>query len=167
MPHWCKADANPTTTINSQSTLSAIKLFALTAYFGSPMPTISNPHRTHLFCYEQFYYQAYRWMFFYYFHTLSSSQTCATMPHDAENFRHILHRCITPWQKIPFLFTNQSTTTLHSSHVIRASPKSSHYFGTHEPSSLLGIIFLHHFAVLSFVILKFLLWISLYSVHRL
>ena len=57
-------------------------------------------------------------------------------------------------------------TILHSSHVMCATPKSSHSFGTHEPSLLLGTIFLRQFVGLSSVILKFLLWISLYSVHE-
>ena len=157
MPHWCKADANRTTTINSQSTLQAIKLFALTAYFGSPMPTISSPHHTHLFCCENFADKPIVEYSPTIFQTLILLQPRTIMPRDAENFHHVLHRCITPWQKIPFFICISSTTIIYGSHVIRASPKSSHYFGTHEPSSLLGIIFLHHFAVLSFVILKFLL----------
>lgn len=114
----------------------------------------------------KFCYQAYRWMFFYHFHILTSLQVYATMSHNAENFRHVFHRCITSWQKIPFFVYSQSTTTIHSSHVMRTPPKSSHSFGAHEPSLLLGTIFLHHFAGLSLVILRFLLWISLYSVHE-
>lgn len=104
-------------------------------------------------------YKAYRWIFSYYFHTLISLQPRTIMSRDAENFHHVLHRCITPWQKIPFFICISSTTIIYGSHVIRASPKSSHYFGTYEPSLLLRAIFSHHFARLSYVILKFLLWI--------
>lgn len=124
------------------------RIFWLTnAYYFWP-----SSHPSAWLC--KFCYQAYRWIFFYYFHTLSSSQTYATMPHDAENFRHVLHRCIAPWQKIPFFGYDQSTVAIHSSHVMRTSPKSSHYFGTYEPSLLLGIIFLHQFARLNFIILQ-------------
>lgn len=54
MSHWCNADANPATTISLQSTLQVIKLFALTAYFGPPIPTISNSHHTHPLSYANF-----------------------------------------------------------------------------------------------------------------
>ena len=99
----------------------------------------------------KFYYQAYRWMFSYYFHTLISFQVRTIIPRDAENFHHVLHRCIVPWQKISFFCLQ---TILHSSHVMHTTPKSSHSFGTHEPSLLLGIIFLHQFARLNFIILQ-------------
>lgn len=91
------------------------------------MPPISNPppHPSAWLC--KFCYQAYRWIFSYYFHTLISLQPHTIMSRDAENFCHVFRRCITSWQKIPFLFTNQSTTTLHSSHVMCPSPKSSHF----------------------------------------
>lgn len=115
----------------------------------------------------KFCYQAYRWIFFYYFHTLSSSQTYATMPHDAENFRHVLHRCIAPWQKIPFLVYNQSTITIHSSYVMRP----------HQNYHILSARTNHHcFLALYFcttlpgwvsLFSKFLLWTSLCFVHKL
>lgn len=123
------------------------------------------PHPSAWLC--KFCYQAYRWILLYYFHTLISFQVRTIIPHDAENFRHLLHRRIVPWRKLPFLVYNQSTTTLHSSHVMRPSPKSSHSFGTHELSLLLDTIFLHQFVGLSFIILKFLLWTSLCFVHKL
>ena len=54
----------------------------------------------------KFCYQAYRWIIFYCFHTLISLQARTIMPCDAENFRHVFHRCIMPWRKLPFLVFN-------------------------------------------------------------
>lgn len=115
----------------------------------------------------KFYYQAYRWIFFYYFHTLSSSQTYATMPHDAENFRHVLHRCIAPWQKIPFLVYNQSTITIHSSYVMRPHQNYHILLTRTNYHCFLVLYFLHQFVEPSFIILKFLLWTYSHSVHKL
>ena len=131
------------------------------------MPTISSPHHTHLFCCENFADKPIVEYSPTIFQTLILLQPRTIMPRDAENFHHVLHRCITPWQKIPFFICISSTTIIYGSHVIRASPKSSHSFGTHEPSLLLGTIFLHQFVGLSLIILKFLLWTSLCFVHKL
>lgn len=105
------------------------------------MPTISSPHRTHLFCCENFADKPIVEYSPTIFHTLILLQPRTIIPRDAENFHHVLHRCITPWQKIPFLFTNQSTTTLHSSHVMCPSPKSSHFLARTNYHCFLALYF--------------------------
>ena len=52
----------------------------------------------------------------------SHTQLISNVCHHASwcrKFRHLLHRCIAPWQKLPFLVYNQSTITIHSSYVMR------------------------------------------------
>jgi len=54
LSYWHDADANPAITTSSQITLLATKLLAPTIHFGSPMPTIFDPRRTHLLGYANF-----------------------------------------------------------------------------------------------------------------
>lgn len=52
----------------------------------------------------------------------SHTQLISNVCHHASwcrKFRHLLHRCIASWQKLPFLVYNQSTITIHSSYVMR------------------------------------------------
>jgi len=102
----------------------------------------------------KFYYQAYRWIIFYCFHTSSPHQLYIVIPRGTQKSHPSHHHRIALFQKSSFFISGQSAAATHASHIIHISPKLSHSFGTHKPSLLLGIIFLHYFARLSFIILQ-------------
>ena len=139
LSYWHDADANPAITTSSQSTLLATKLLAPTIHFGSPMPTIFDPRRTHLLGYANFttkpIVECFSTIFTRSFH-FNHIPSCLTMQKFSSRTPS-LHRAMTK----NTIFCLQ--TILHSSHVMCATPKSSHSFGTHELSLLLGAIFLH------------------------
>jgi len=136
------------------------RIFWLTnAYYFWP-----SSHPSAWLC--KFYYQAYRWIIFYCFHTSSPHQLYIVIPRGTQKSHPSRHHRLALFQKSSFFVCSQSAAATHASHITHISPKLSLSFGAHEPSLLLGTIFLHHFAGLSFVILRFLLWTSLYSVHE-
>jgi len=141
LSYWRGADKNLAITITSQSYPLSHKVTRTYRIFSAHQCLLFLTLIAPIYFVMKICYKAYRWIFFYYFHTLTSPQTYATMPHDAENFRHLLHRCIVPWQKLPFLVYNQSTTTIHSLHVVCPSSKLSHFLARTNYHCFLALYF--------------------------